>query len=136
MSEADCEYDGDTYTESQISRTPTALKPRTSMGSSVSDKSRAHVQRMTTKIVLWNWPDKGKMSNRREVIEKVRAVVQAFTMVGGLREFPEPGVQERHRRLPANRTSAVQWNKDRNDKSSASESSTSRDAKDLESSIL
>jgi hypothetical protein len=34
--EFEAEHDGDTYTESQISRTPTALKPRTSMGSSVS----------------------------------------------------------------------------------------------------
>jgi vacuolar-type H+-ATPase subunit I/STV1 len=37
LGEFEDEYDGeDTYTESQISRTPTALKPRTSMGSSVS----------------------------------------------------------------------------------------------------
>jgi hypothetical protein len=36
MGEFEAEFDGDTYTESQISRTPTALKPRTSMGSSVS----------------------------------------------------------------------------------------------------
>lgn len=36
LGEFEAEYDGDTYTESHISRTPTALKPRTSMGSSVS----------------------------------------------------------------------------------------------------
>jgi hypothetical protein len=40
--------------------------------------------------------------------------------------FPEPGAQGRHRRVAASRVSALQGNKGRSDKSSTSESSTSR----------